>query len=91
MLFVDAMLHVSHNLENGLGFLEVDAKVEFLEARKDLTEFIHGFVKVCTGGKSPAEMQVIRIEREVLMNPAWLYVMVNGSAEKSSYRGPQDW
>ena len=90
MLFVDAMLHISHNLETGLGFLEVDVEVESLEACKDLTELIHGCVKICTGGKSPAEMRVVRIEREVLMNPSWLYVMVNGSAEKSSNRSPQD-
>ena len=53
MLLVDAMLDGSHYLENGLGFLEVDAKVELLEACKDLTKLIHSFVKVCTCGKSP--------------------------------------
>ena len=90
MLFVDAMLHISHNLENGLGFLEVDAKMELLEARKDLTKLIHGFVKVRTCGKSPAKMRIVRVECEVFLNPAWLYVMINCSTKKSSNRSPQD-
>ena len=56
MLLVDAMLDGSHYLENGLGFLEVDAEVEFPEAGEDLSYLIHRAVKVSSCFKAPSEM-----------------------------------
>ena len=50
------MLHVTHNLEYGLGFLEVDPQVELPEAGEDDPEFVHKIFELGPRLEAPPKM-----------------------------------
>ena len=56
IMFEDAVLHVTHNLEYGLGFLEVDPQVELPEAGEDDPEFVHKIFELGPRLEAPPKM-----------------------------------